>query len=493
MIHKILFSLSFLSFAFSGAIEASLKMTPKETARRKEAARIAKAAAMTAVLPKATAFMGTPARQESSVVELNSAAAAALVQKLSLTYPKELESCRLKRNYAFTGSGIDVNPHQGVTVIHFSLPRDRDLFLHPDFSDFISDGALDVDQLLRNTRRTTHIKNKARKAKLFRAFYALTQHTGKTTALAIKRKEFAARGAAPARVTVTRAEINHCALPMPYIASRLFYDDGSEGYMVIQEDGGKAFLRGITWYCPFATWSKGFRWERKGTEDFLDYSHLSSAEPVQGDDDSTLFPRVAELSILCASGCGGDLLRIVKNSVLRSGKFSCLLTDAKETIISFYKYFDFTPVAATARYRRTQETKARSLTRKPYRHWFSTDTPLVNEDGEVESEAHLFALPIRRKIRNIRRKSDTKFTITLGPREYRNVQNIKKRKPKTTPTTVTASVEELLQRPLEAQVPTARLKKAQAARLKKAQAASAKSPTPEVHVKKRKKLTKKAF
>lgn len=298
----------------------------------------------------------------SSFKEASSTEGLALIRKLRTSqWPDMLPPCRLRtlRAQSFD-MGIPSVPfgESGVYVLRFSMPKDRSLFLPERLEEEISQ--LDLTSTLRSTRADT---------KLIRSLYYLSLHTAKTTASKIHKRK------------PNQAEISKCLLPMEYIVSRLFYDEPAEGFLVIQEDRGQFYLRGITWYCPFSTWSKGFSWKEAGTSP-SDFRTLRSlTRKVRRKDKLTYFLNTAELSILCASGCGKDLLDMIKYTVMRRG-FDVLMCDAKETIMSFYRYCGFRPMAATASYLETDQSK--SMTTKAYYHWLSKRSPVA-----LESPAHL--------------------------------------------------------------------------------------------------------
>ncbi len=311
-------------------------------------------------------------------IELNSEEGKTLIKSLvTEKYPDELPPCRLKGSYSLKDSKYPKGD-LGTYLVHFSLPRDLEAFLPEEFAGEekdISTDSLEVKNIL---------KDETEKTQLIRSVRALAYATGKSTAISLKNKQASSLPAAASSIThVTEEDIARCALPMEYIISRLFFDEPAQGFLVIQAHRGKNFLRGITWYCPFTTWSKKFRWNlRKCSLENLE-TLIKLKAPRKGDDGSTTFEDLAELSILCASGCGGDLLDIVKYSIFKSKTYTALITDAKETIMSFYEYFGFKPVPATALFLPTK--KATKTVRKPYYHWFSTKTPAGSE-----SPAHLY-------------------------------------------------------------------------------------------------------
>ncbi len=343
-------------------------------------------------------------------IELNSKEGKALIKSLvTEKYPDELPPCRLKGSYSLKDSKYPKGD-LGTYLVHFSLPRDLEAFLPEEFAGEekdISTDSLKVNNIL---------NDKTEKTQLIRSIRALAYATGKSTVISLKNKQASSLPAAAASsiTHVTEEDIARCALPMEYIISRLFFDEPAQGFLVIQADRGKNFLRGITWYCPFTTWSKKFRWD-------LSQCSLENLEtliklkaPRKGDDGSTTFEDLAELSILCASGCGGDLLDIVKYSIFKSKTYKALITDAKETIMSFYEYFGFKPVPATALFLPTK--KATKTVRKPYYHWFSTKTPAGSE-----SPAHLYLTSTRDfySERNVldRHKAMPKLILKLSKRE----------------------------------------------------------------------------
>lgn len=335
---------------------------------------------------------------ERPFLDLNSSTGKNLIKILVTSdYPENLPPCRLKGHYRFDKVAEDSSlllkiskDAQGVYVLSFDLknPEDRQLFLSPRFAGEgkdISVNSLNVENLLADEEEDTQ---------LIRAIQKLSRYSAQLTAKLTLEKhlELAAESSSKKRVKIEQNEeklIKKFSLQMEYIVSRLYFDEPGKGFLVIQKDGDFFYLRGLGWYCPFTTWSAGFKWnELKNNEEMQDF--LSQMKMIENEEDqSTTFPQLAELSILCGSGCGSDILKIIQQTVLiekdEQGAYlyKALITDAKETVIDFYKNcFKFLPVEATALYK---QAKREVLIKCAYRHWFSSCTNVKEGDP-----AHLY-------------------------------------------------------------------------------------------------------
>jgi|GEM_PF-5948308 len=335
---------------------------------------------------------------KSRFLGLNSSTGKSLIKTLVTSdYPEALPPCRLKGHYRFDKVAEDSSlllkiseDAQGVYVLSFDLknPEDRQLFLSPRFAGEgkdISDNSLNVENLLADEEEDTQ---------LIRAIQKLSRYSAQLTAKLTLEKhlESAAESSSKKRVKIEKNEeklIKKFSLQMEYIVSRLYFDEPGKGFLVIQKDRDFFYLRGLGWYCPFTTWSAGFKWnELKNNEEMQDF--LNQMKMIENEEDqSTTFPQLAELSILCGSGCGSDILKIIQQTVLiekdEQGAYlyKALITDAKETVIDFYKNcFKFLPVEATALYK---QAKREVLIKCAYRHWFSSCTNVKEGDP-----AHLY-------------------------------------------------------------------------------------------------------
>ena len=122
-------------------------------------------------------------------------------------------------------------------------------------------------------------------------------------------------------------------LSLEYMADRLDVDDPLFGYIAVSSD--KSWLQGFITVTTFTTWHRNFRWDSlhpaAGVLDCGDgetsHDHVKGtkvdrdgeitrglmAQIYAGDPDGEgiVWPRVAELSLLGALGCGGWLLQLV--------------------------------------------------------------------------------------------------------------------------------------------------------------------------------------
>ena len=169
-------------------------------------------------------------------------------------------------------------------------------------------------------------------------------------------------------------------LSLEYMADRLDVDDPLTGYLAFTKAEG--WLQGFITCTTFTTWNHGFRWDSTnpvldltthGDEDDelakegatprpalrIDEDGLLSAElqaelhAGDPDDEGVVYPRIAELSLLGALGCGRWLVDLILEGLeAEDSPYTFVVTQATDGSISFYERMGFVRVGAvTARQR----------------------------------------------------------------------------------------------------------------------------------------------
>eukprot|EP00283_Hemiselmis_rufescens_P013382 CAMPEP_0173446566 /NCGR_PEP_ID=MMETSP1357-20121228/36863_1 /TAXON_ID=77926 /ORGANISM="Hemiselmis rufescens, Strain PCC563" /LENGTH=307 /DNA_ID=CAMNT_0014412869 /DNA_START=84 /DNA_END=1004 /DNA_ORIENTATION=- len=152
-------------------------------------------------------------------------------------------------------------------------------------------------------------------------------------------------------------------LGLEYIADRLDTDDPIFGYMVRSEKEG--WLQGFLTMTTFTTWHDDFIWNslvrEAGISDDDKRVHKwdfdgSLAKALQecerkGDanNEGIVWNRVAEVSLLGACGCGGQLLRLMIEELEAGDDYDFVVLQATDNAIGFYENLGFVRVGAIAR------------------------------------------------------------------------------------------------------------------------------------------------
>ena len=158
-------------------------------------------------------------------------------------------------------------------------------------------------------------------------------------------------------------------LSLEYMADRLDVDDPLFGYMAVTKTEG--WLQGFVTATTFTTWHHDFRWD--STNPALDlYDHVGDddaarerappavdadgtlsaelqAELRAGDpeDQGVVWPRVAELSLLGALGCGRWLVQLIIDEMEKpDSPYAYIVTQATDNSIPFYERMGFVRVGA---------------------------------------------------------------------------------------------------------------------------------------------------
>jgi predicted GNAT family N-acyltransferase len=166
-------------------------------------------------------------------------------------------------------------------------------------------------------------------------------------------------------------------LALEYLADRMDLDDPLHGYMVRTENEG--WLQGFVTITTFTTWQRWFRWDSLIPEaGIIDESideeddeelaawlkrrkrDLTGALAVElqtqthdGDylKNGTIWPKIAEISLLGGLGCGSWLMnKIIHDLSQSSSKYEYIVLQATENAVEFYERFGFVRVGAVARY-----------------------------------------------------------------------------------------------------------------------------------------------
>jgi len=149
-------------------------------------------------------------------------------------------------------------------------------------------------------------------------------------------------------------------LSLEYMADRLDVDDPLFGYIAVSSD--KSWLQGFITVTTFTTWHRNFRWDSlhpaAGVLDCGDgetsHDHVKGtkvdrdgeitrglmAQIYAGDPDGEgiVWPRVAELSLLGALGCGGWLLQLVIDGLeTEQSPYRYIVTQATDNSVPFYE------------------------------------------------------------------------------------------------------------------------------------------------------------
>jgi hypothetical protein len=161
-------------------------------------------------------------------------------------------------------------------------------------------------------------------------------------------------------------------LSLEYMGDRFDIDDPLVGYLAVTKDEG--WLQGFVTCTCFTTWHRNFRWDSTNPSLDLLHAHPSAggdASPAErkappavdadgslacelqaelhgGDPDGEgiVWPRIAELSLLGALGCGRWLVELIIGELEASGDYSYIVTQATDGSIPFYERMGFVRVGA---------------------------------------------------------------------------------------------------------------------------------------------------
>lgn len=173
-----------------------------------------------------------------------------------------------------------------------------------------------------------------------------------------------------------------------FIAQRMDIDEPLHGYLVRRRHEG--WLQGCAWATHFTHWCRHFRWDSLAPNAGI--KHMSSVatdrdgqltreleqQPCEGDADNggVAFPRVAEIGLIAALGCGGFLLKLLLEELRQSGRYDFAVVHATPDSMRFYEKYGFMRVGAVAKYSKWRSGE----NEMGYRHWLSTDEELTQND-----------------------------------------------------------------------------------------------------------------
>lgn len=158
-------------------------------------------------------------------------------------------------------------------------------------------------------------------------------------------------------------------LSLEYIADRLDVDDPCFGYLARTKEGK---LQGFITVTTFTNWQKNFRWDSLNESSFYyddDHTTLTSthrsidtdgslAQELErtvrlGDpyNEGIVWPRIAEVSLLGALGCGKQLVKLAIEQLefqkpAANANYDYLALQATDNSISFYESLGFVRVGA---------------------------------------------------------------------------------------------------------------------------------------------------
>ena len=157
-------------------------------------------------------------------------------------------------------------------------------------------------------------------------------------------------------------------LSLEYMADRLDVDDPLRGYLAVTEAEG--WMQGFITCTTFTTWNTDFRWD--STNPAIDLLH--HGEPTPGkhrnpplvdaggslsvelqaelhagdpDNEGVVWPRIAELSLLGALGCGRWLVELILDELeADESPYNYVVVQATDGSIPFYERMGFVRVGA---------------------------------------------------------------------------------------------------------------------------------------------------
>ncbi|KAK3244554.1 hypothetical protein CYMTET_45834 [Cymbomonas tetramitiformis] len=182
-------------------------------------------------------------------------------------------------------------------------------------------------------------------------------------------------------------------LSREYIAQRAEIDDPLRGFMVRTRSEG--WLQGFVWYTTFTTWTNFFKWDSLASQCGMRRQDAVSGRAVdldgtlarelqaqfhEGDPNTTgvVWPRVAEVSLVGALGCGARLMQLALDELETESSYDYVVLQATKNSIAFYEALGFVRVGAVARYSHRRGGSATEVV--GYRHWLGTDEAIKRTD-----------------------------------------------------------------------------------------------------------------
>ena len=204
-------------------------------------------------------------------------------------------------------------------------------------------------------------------------------------------------------------------LSLDFIQDRMATDDPIRGYLIRTNDDER-YLQGFIWYTTFTSWTHFFRWDSLAPEAGL----TNSAEkyPVRWDHDGLLagelelqfrsgdprgegviWPKVAEISLMGALGCGELLMQLVLEEMEAAHTFDYAVVQATESSASFYDKMGFIRVGAIAKYIKPgEERQAAVIAPAAYRHFVGPDQDVKDIDPSIMMAIRLRAGHVPRRL-----------------------------------------------------------------------------------------------
>ena len=204
-------------------------------------------------------------------------------------------------------------------------------------------------------------------------------------------------------------------LSLDFIQDRMTTDDPIRGYFIRTNDEDR-YLQGFIWYTTFTSWTHFFRWDSLAPEAGL----ASTAEkyPVKWDQDGLLagelelqyrsgdpreegviWPKVAEVSLTGALGCGEFLMQLVLEEMEAAHAFDYAVVQATESSAGFYDKMGFSRIGAIAKYIKPgEERQAALIPPVAYRHFVGPDQDVKDVDPSIMMAIRLRAGHVPRRI-----------------------------------------------------------------------------------------------
>jgi len=192
-------------------------------------------------------------------------------------------------------------------------------------------------------------------------------------------------------------------------------DDPIRGYLIRTNDDDR-YLQGFIWYTTFTSWTHFFRWDSLAPEAGLTTG--AEKHPVKWDSDGLLagelelqfrsgdprgegviWPKVAEISLMGALGCGELLMQLVLEEMEAAHAFDYAVVQATESSAGFYDKMGFARVGAIAKYIKPgEERQAVVIPPVAYRHFVGPDQDIKEVDHSIMMAIRLRAGHVPRRV-----------------------------------------------------------------------------------------------
>ena len=192
-------------------------------------------------------------------------------------------------------------------------------------------------------------------------------------------------------------------------------DDPIRGYLLRTNDDER-YLQGFIWYTTFTSWTHFFRWDSLAPEAGL--TGTADKHPVRWDHDGLLagelelqyrsgdprgqgviWPKIAEISLMGALGCGEMLTQLVLEEMEAANAFDYAVVQATESSAGFYDKMGFMRVGAIAKYIKPgEERQAAVIPPVAYRHFVGPDQDVKDVDHSIMMAIRLRAGRVPRRV-----------------------------------------------------------------------------------------------